>query len=111
MKDNNLLLNSDIDSEFLTLISKENESFKVVGKKEYLKQSVRQWEVGILLFLVLMVGSQFGIKFIKSFGASSVIILYMQQRRLSFEKSCLKKAKAFAKNSKLEFTINLLKGP
>ena len=65
MKDNNLLLNSDINSEFLTLISKENESFKVEGKKEYLKQSVRQWEVGILLFLVLMVGSQFGIKFIK----------------------------------------------
>ena len=33
MKDNNLLLNSDIDSEFLILISKENQSFKVEGKK------------------------------------------------------------------------------
>ena len=42
MKDNNLLLNSDIDSEFLILISKENQSFKVQGEKEYLKQSVRQ---------------------------------------------------------------------
>ena len=33
MKDNNLLLNSDIDSEFLILISKENQSFKVEGGK------------------------------------------------------------------------------
>ena len=38
MKDNNLLLNNDIDSEFLVLISKENQSFKVEGKKKYLKQ-------------------------------------------------------------------------
>ena len=37
MKDNNLLLNSDIDSEFLILISKENQSFKVEGKKRVLK--------------------------------------------------------------------------
>ena len=65
MKDNSLLLNSDTNSEFLILISKENQSFKVEGKKEYLKQSVRQWKVGILLFLVLMVGSHFGIRFIK----------------------------------------------
>ena len=42
MKDNNLLLNSDIDTEFPILISKENQLFKVKGKKEYLKQSVRQ---------------------------------------------------------------------
>ena len=42
MKDRNLLLNSDIDSEFLILISKENQSFKGEGKKEYLKQSVQQ---------------------------------------------------------------------
>ena len=40
MKDNNLLLNNE--SEFLILISKENQSFKVEGKNEYLKQSVRQ---------------------------------------------------------------------
>ena len=33
MKDNNLLLNCDIDSEFLILISKENQSFKVERKK------------------------------------------------------------------------------
>ena len=33
MKDNNLLLNSDIDSEFLILISKEKQLFKVEGKK------------------------------------------------------------------------------
>ena len=37
MKDNNLLLNNDIDSEFLVLISKENQSFKVEGKKKVLK--------------------------------------------------------------------------
>ena len=42
MKDNDLLLNSDIDSEFLISISKKKQSFKVMGKKEYLKQSVRQ---------------------------------------------------------------------
>ena len=33
MKDNNLLLNSNIDSGFLILISKENQPFKVEGKK------------------------------------------------------------------------------
>ena len=33
MKDNNLLLNSDIDSEFLRLISKENQVFKAEVKK------------------------------------------------------------------------------
>ena len=32
MKDNSLLLNSDIDSEFLILISKENQSVTVEGK-------------------------------------------------------------------------------
>ena len=37
MKDNKLLLNSDIDSEFLILISKENQSFKVEEKKRVLK--------------------------------------------------------------------------
>ena len=42
MKDDKLILNSDIDSEFLILISKENLLFKVERKKEYLKQSVRQ---------------------------------------------------------------------
>ena len=31
MKDNSLLFNKDIDSEFLVLISKENQSFKVEG--------------------------------------------------------------------------------
>ena len=35
MKDSNLLLNSDIDSEFLILISKKNQSFKVEGKSSY----------------------------------------------------------------------------
>ena len=42
MKDNNLLLNNDIESEFFILISKENQSFKAEGKNEYLMQSVRQ---------------------------------------------------------------------
>ena len=47
MKDNNLLLNNDIESEFLILISKENQSFKVEGKNEYLNQSVRSQSGGI----------------------------------------------------------------
>ena len=42
MKDNNLLLNNDIESEFLILIFKESQPFKVEGKNEYLKQSFRQ---------------------------------------------------------------------
>ena len=33
MKGNNLLLNSDTDSKFLILISKQNQSFKVEGKR------------------------------------------------------------------------------
>ena len=33
MKDNNLILNTEIDSEFLVLISNRNHSFKVEGKK------------------------------------------------------------------------------
>ena len=53
IKDNNLLLKTETDSEFLKLRSKLNQSFRVEGKKEYLKQSVRQFKVGILLFLVL----------------------------------------------------------
>ena len=40
MKDNNLLLNNEIDSEFLMLISNQNLSFKVKSKKEIEKQSV-----------------------------------------------------------------------
>ena len=36
MKDN-LLLNNDIESEFLISISKENQLFKVEGEKEQLK--------------------------------------------------------------------------
>ena len=42
MKDNKLLLNNKFDSEFLMLISNRNQSFKVEGKKEYLKQPIRQ---------------------------------------------------------------------
>ena len=33
MKDNNLILNNEIDSEFLMLISNWNQSHKVEGKK------------------------------------------------------------------------------
>ena len=40
ISDSNLLLKTEIDLEFLVL-SKVNQSFKVEGKKEYLKQSVR----------------------------------------------------------------------
>ena len=37
MKDNNPLLNSDIDCEFLILIYQENQSFKVEWKERVLK--------------------------------------------------------------------------
>ena len=82
MKDNNLLLNIEIDSEFLMLRSKLNKSFSVEGKKEYSKISVRQLKVGILLFLVLVFVSHFGTKFIKLLGAFSLVILNIQLRCL-----------------------------
>ena len=65
MKDNSLHLNKEIDSECLMLISKLNQSFRVEGKKEFLKQFARHLYEGILLFLVLIVGSYLGIKLIK----------------------------------------------
>ena len=65
IKDNNLLLNIEIDSEFLILRSKLNQSFRVERKKDYLKQFVQHLKVGILLFLVLVFVSHFGAKFIK----------------------------------------------
>ena len=42
MNDNSLLLNIEIDSEFLIASSNLYQSFRVKGKKEFLKQSVRQ---------------------------------------------------------------------
>ena len=39
----NLFLKTEIDSESLMLSSSLNQSFKVEGKNEYLKPSVRQW--------------------------------------------------------------------
>ena len=64
-KKTQLTLNIGVDSEFLMLRSKLNQSFRVEGKKEYLKQSVRQLKVGILLFLVPIFVPYFGTKFIK----------------------------------------------
>ena len=40
MKNNNLLLNDKIDSEFLMLISNRNQSFKVEGKKESVRSAI-----------------------------------------------------------------------
>ena len=71
IKDNNLLLNNEIDSEFLMLRSKLNESFRVNGKKRVLETIYSTVEGR---FVVLMVGSHFGIKFIKQLVASSLII-------------------------------------
>ena len=65
MKGNSLHLNKETYSEFLMLTSNLNQSFRAEGKKECLKQFVRNLYDGILLFLVLMVGSYFGIKLIK----------------------------------------------
>ena len=48
ISDSNLLLKTKIDSEFLILLlSKLNQPYKVEGKKEHLKQFVRQWKIGI----------------------------------------------------------------
>ena len=43
ISNSNLLLKNKIDSEFLILISKLNQPFKIERKKEYLKQSIRRW--------------------------------------------------------------------
>ena len=50
VKNNNVLLNIKIGSEFLMLRSKLNQPIRVEGKKEYFKQSVRQFKVYIPLF-------------------------------------------------------------
>ena len=65
MKGNNLLLNNEIDSEFLMLISNRNQSIKVKGERESPKQSLQQMLVGKLLLLVLMAASHYGIKLFK----------------------------------------------
>ena len=62
MNDNSLLLNIETDSEFLIISSYLHQSFRVEGKKEFLKQSVRQWKVGIRFILVLVVCWIFEIK-------------------------------------------------
>ena len=61
IKGNNLLLNIGIDSEFLMLRFKLDQSFRVEGKKSAWNklQFVRQLKVGILLFLVLVLVLQF----------------------------------------------------
>ena len=55
INNNNLLLKTEIDLEFLILSSKLNRSLKVERKREYLKQSVRQRNIEIWMFLVLIV--------------------------------------------------------
>ena len=51
---NNLFLKIAIDSESLIVQPKLNQSFMVEGKNEFLKHSVRQWNVGNRLFLNLV---------------------------------------------------------
>ena len=65
MNDTSLVLKFANDSEFLISTSKLNQSFRVDGKKEFLKQSVQQWNVGKWFLLVLMVKVHFGIRFFK----------------------------------------------
>ena len=65
MNDNSLFLKIAIDSEFLIVRSNLNQSLNVGGKKEFLKQFVLQWNVGIWLVLVLTVSLHFRIKFVK----------------------------------------------
>ena len=66
-KYNNLLLKIEIVFEFLILRSRLNQSFRVQGKSEYLKQSVLQSQVCFLCW-------RFALFF---------IILNIQQRRLN----------------------------
>ena len=68
-KDNNLLLKIEIDYEFLILTYRLNQSFRVQGKNEYLKQSALQLQIGSYLFLVLKVCSRLEIKLIRYLGA------------------------------------------
>ena len=68
-KDNNLLLKIEIHSEFLILTYRLNQSFRVQGKNEYLKQSALQLQIGSYLFLVLKVCSRLEIKLIRYLGA------------------------------------------
>ena len=65
MNDTSLVLNIANDSEFLISTSQLNQSFRVDGKKEFLKQSVRQWNVGKRFPLVLTVKVHFAIRFFK----------------------------------------------
>ena len=58
-------MSNEIDSEILMLRSKLNQSFRVEEKKEYLTQSVRKLNMGILLSLIQIFGSPFETKFIK----------------------------------------------
>ena len=68
-KDNNLLLKIEIDYEVLILTYRLNQSFRVQGKNEYLKQSALQLQIGSYLFLVLKVCSRLEIKLIRYLGA------------------------------------------
>ena len=54
INDNDLFLKIAIDSEFLIVESKLNQSFMLEGKNEFLKHSVQQWNVGKRLFLNLV---------------------------------------------------------
>ena len=65
MKNNNLFLDMEVDSEFNILSYNLKQSFKVEEKNEYLKQYTRQWHAAICLFLVLMVRSYFAVKLIR----------------------------------------------
>ena len=74
----NLFLKLEIDSEFLIFSSKLNQSLNVEGKKEYLKQSIRQWIIGVWLFLVLIVISDFLGKVCLSFFMTDIPLLTLE---------------------------------
>ena len=65
IKNNNLLLKIETDSEFLILTSRLSQSFWVQWKNEYLKQSVLQLWVVRCLFIVLKVCLHLEIKTIR----------------------------------------------
>lgn len=75
MKDNNLLLNIDIDFEFLVCSSKLHKAATVLGMKDFLEASFQEMKKDIHLFLVLLSCLRLGINLAKSFAIFQFINL------------------------------------
>ena len=86
MNANSLVLNIENDSKFLFETSNLKHSLiKVEGKKEFLKQSVRQWNVGKEFPLVLIDGL-FHSLFYKCNRDAYTIFLILEMQILALDK-------------------------